>query len=73
MNVYTLVAMKDLHDDVESLPGIPSDDDAKTLALPADSEAPKPAPIRTDLANLAGNWAALPEHIRKAITALARG
>ena len=70
MGVYTHVAMGDLHNDVKSLPGIRSDGDAKTPAQPAASKALEPAPIPTDLA---ANWAALPDHIPQAITALANG
>ncbi len=73
MGVYTHVAMADLHDDVESLPRCPGKDHTQMPALRADLEAPGTAAIPTDLADLAGNWAALPDHIRRAITALANG
>jgi hypothetical protein len=75
MNVYTHVSMGDLHDDVESLPGLPGNSNALPQAEPmaaatATPAAPAEAPV--DLAGLISAWKDLPDNVRSAIAALAR-
>jgi len=75
MNVYTHIEMGDLAGDVENLPALPN---AASLAGTASNTAPvayteptaAPA-IPSELASLASNWSALPDHIRQAIATLA--
>jgi hypothetical protein len=55
MNVYTHVDMADLASDVESLPPVLGGPQKKA-----------PPAVPGDLAALAGNWDALPDHVRQA-------
>jgi len=75
MNVYTHIDMGDLAGDVENLPALPGHAGlAPTTAnaAPAAPAAPTNTPAMPDeLASLASNWSALPDHIRQAIAALA--
>jgi len=64
MNVYTHVAMADLHDDVESLPGL----SGKPQAAKGDSTE---TDVPLDLAGLISAWGELPGNVRSAIAALA--
>ena len=70
MNVYTHVDMDDLAGEVENLPAVLGGGKADE---PGEAEEAEAVTIPPDLADLAGNWAALPEHVRKAIAALAAG
>jgi hypothetical protein len=70
MNVYTHVSMGDLHNDVESLPGIPGN----VIARPHADVTPIVGPAPTAPAELAGlisAWKDLPDNVRSAIAALA--
>ena len=75
MNVYTHVAMGDLAGDVENLPALPGHGSlagTTPKAPPAALAEPATAPaIPSELASLASNWSALPDHIRQAIATLA--
>jgi hypothetical protein len=71
MNVYTHIDMGDLAGDVENLPALPGHAPKANVPAPADSPANTPA-IPAELASLASNWSALPDHIRQAIATLAR-
>ena len=76
MNVYTHVAMNDLHEDVESLPGLPGNGSARRDGSDAALETAEPAvPIDApaELAGLISSWKQLPPNVRSAIAALARG
>ena len=75
MNVYTHIEMGDLAGDVENLPALPGyagialkTANAVLVAPAATTTAPA---MPDDLASLAGNWSALPNHIRQAIATLA--
>ncbi len=75
MNVYMHVDMGDLASGVENLPALPSHaafSPKVTNAAPATPAKPANDPtIPSELASLAGNWSALPHHIRQAIATLA--
>ena len=72
MNVYTHVAMGDLHDDIESLPGLPGYGSAAPgNAEPvATTEPAVPADATAELAGLISAWKNLPENVRSAMAAL---
>lgn len=75
MNVYRHVDMGDLAGDVENLPALPGHGSTAQKVIPAAPAAPA-APTNTpaipsELASLASNWSALPDHIRQAIATLA--
>jgi len=71
MNVYTHVAMNDLHDNVESLPGLAGNRKGRpeTNVAPALTAVPT-APA--ELAALISAWKNLPDNVRSAIEALAK-
>ena len=69
MNAYTHVEMGDLARDVEQLPSMPGSGAEPTAAEEQDATAE--AAIPAELTTLAGNWDALPHHIRQAIVSLA--
>jgi hypothetical protein len=75
MNVYTHVDMGDLAGDVENLPALPGHGSlAGTASKTAPAAPARPAAasaIPSELASLASNWSALPDHIRQAIATLA--
>ena len=74
MNVYTHVAMADLHDDVESLPGVPSNGSARRDGNAAPVATVKGAVLPDAPDELAGpisSWKELPGNVRSAIAALA--
>jgi len=73
MNVYTHVAMNDLHDDVESLPGLPGNGSAGPGEVePGAGGTNAPSVDAPDeLAGLISSWNDLPANVRSAITALA--
>ena len=62
MNTYTHVSQSDLAADLESL---------DQLTISTAQPAPNEPALPTDLTNLLGNWASLPEHVRTAISTLA--
>ena len=72
MNVYTHVDMADLHDDVESLPGLEGSGAGSETTEPdvvAGNARPTDAP--NELHSLISSWNDLPANVRSAITALA--
>ena len=72
MNVYTHVNMKDLAEDIENLPSVAG---STPIAKPEPFTIREPINTTTtpnELAILASNWDSLPEHIRGAISTLAR-
>jgi len=69
MGVYTHVAMADLHDDVESPPGM-APEGSKPEAAEGDGA---PGDMPSDLAGLICSWSDLPENIRSAISSLGIG
>ena len=69
MNVYTHVAMGDLHNDVESLPDLPGSGKKETAAAAKLEMGAAEAPA--DLAGLISAWDKLPANVRSAIAALA--
>ena len=75
MNIYTHIDMGDLAGDVENLPALPGHTGVALTASKAAPGAPtNPANAPTmppELASLANNWSALPDHIRQAIATLA--
>ncbi|HUT92522.1 MAG TPA: hypothetical protein VMY37_23720 [Thermoguttaceae bacterium] len=75
MNVYTHVAMGDLHDDVESLPDLPSNGGAVPGKTEPDaigeSVTPAvPADAPPELVGLISAWKDLPRNVRSAMAAL---
>ncbi len=73
MNVYTHVAMADLHDDVEALPSLPgSSGKAQATVRARQAEAATAtAEASADLAGLVSAWDKLPAKVRSAIAVLA--
>jgi hypothetical protein len=74
MNVYTHVAMGDLHDDVEALPGMPGNGSARrdgNAVAVATAEPALLADAPNKLAALISSWEDLPANVRSAIAALA--
>ena len=75
MDVYTHVAMADLHDDVESLAGLTRNGSAKSKEVEPGAIAANaiPADAPDELAGLIASWEGLPDNVRSAIVALAPG
>ena len=75
MNVYTHVAMSDLHDDVESLPGLPGNGSGRHDGNATAVATAEPTPLADapdKLAGLVATWGDLPDNVRSAIAALAK-
>ena len=76
MNVYTHVAVSDLHDDVESLPGLPGHGSAMPMksaepaAMAVSATPVVPTAVPAELAGLISSWTDLPDNVRFAIAAL---
>ncbi len=70
MNVYTHVAMADLHDDVESLPRAVGEGSKAELAG-ASAVDPLQDDLPVDLAHVISTWNELPRKVRSAIASLA--
>jgi len=74
MNVYTHVAMNDLHDDVQALPGMPGNGSARrhgNAVAAATGEPAVPDDAPAELVGLISSWKDLPTNVRSAIAALA--
>jgi len=73
MNVYTHVNLRDLASGVESLPPMTGPGGAfSSEQVTCPPKSIHESPSLPDLAALAANWSALPEHVRQAIVTLAK-
>ncbi len=69
MDVYTHVAMGDLHADIEALPGVLGEKEKPPSARADDTNAKPPMP--ENLVGLISSWDGLPNNVRSGIVALA--